>query len=328
VDASSAPGDAGDGGAPPLTGLDIDLTQTSVSGISSGAFMAVQFGVAFSSIVKGIGVFAGGPFDCSEGTLPNAEGQCADATSAPDVTPMIAATKSLASSGAIDATTNLASMRVFLFGGADDAVVSPFVMDAAQSYFQAFLPAASIQYVSRRAGTAHTMPTLTYGGPCDRSAAPWIGACGYDGAGSALGQIYGTLSPAASTASGTLTPLSQGAFVPDPASHSLDSTAYVYVPTACAAGETCRVHVAFHGCEMQASGVVGSAFYTHAGYNEWADTNHLVVVYPQLIATTANPYACWDFWGYDSPQYDTQSAPQMAMVRAILASLAGATGDP
>ena len=327
-DSSSPPQTLLDGGIPSvLTGLHIDLSQTSVSGISSGAFMAVQFGVAFSSIIEGIGVFAGGPFDCAQGSLTAAETQCADATSAPDVTPMIAATKSLAASGAIDDTSYLASARVFLFGGADDAVVSPPVVDAAQSFFEGFLPAASIQYESRRAGTAHTMPTLDYGGDCDSSDAPWIGDCGYDGAGTALAQIYGPLSPAAATPTGTLTTLPQGDFVADPASHSLDSNAYVYVPASCASGETCRIHVAFHGCEMEASGIIGSAYYAHAGYNEWADTNHIVVLYPQLITSAANPYACWDFWGYDSAQYDTKSAPQMAMTRAMIDSLAGASGD-
>jgi hypothetical protein len=298
-----------------------------VSGISSGGFMAVQFGVAFSSIIQGIGVFAGGPFGCSQGSVTTAENQCGDATSAPDVTPLIAATKSLATSGAIDDTSHLASVRVYLFGGADDAIVAPPVVDSTQTYFEAFLPAASIQYVSRRAGTAHTQPTLTYGGSCDTSAAPWIGDCGYDGAGSALAQIYGTLNAASAAATGTFTTLAQGDFVADPASHSLDSNAYVYVPASCASGETCRIHVAFHGCEMQASGVIGSAYYVHAGYNEWADTNHIVVLYPQLITTSANPYACWDFWGYDSPGYDTKTAPQMAATRAMIGFLAGAAAD-
>jgi Esterase PHB depolymerase len=289
--------------------------------------MAVQFGVAFSSIIEGIGVFAGGPFGCSQGSESTAVSQCADATSAPDVTPLIALTKSLATSGAIDAPSHLASARVYLFGGVDDQVVSPPVVDATQTYFAAFIPAASIQYVSRRAATGHTMPTLSYGGSCDSNLAPWIGDCGYDGAGAALAQIYGALTAASTTASGTMATLAQGDFVANPASHSLDDTAYVYIPTACANGETCRVHVAFHGCEMEASGSIGSEFYLHAGYNEWADTNHIVVLYPQTIATTANPYACWDFWGYDSAQFDTQAAPQMAMTRAMIAKLASASDE-
>jgi poly(3-hydroxybutyrate) depolymerase len=308
--------------------MHIDLSQTSVSGFSSGGFMAVQFGVAFSSIVKGIGAFAGGPFGCSQGSVATANTTCADASSAPNATPLIAATKSLHASGGIDDPANLASARVFLFSGADDAVVSPPVVDATQTYFEGFMPAASIQYVSRRAGTAHVLPTQAYGASCDSSDAPWLGDCGYDGAGTALAQIYGTLAAASSAATGTIVTIPQGNFIADPASHSLDVNAYAYVPKSCANGETCRVHVVFHGCEMGQS-VLGSVFYLHAGYNEWADTNHIVVLYPQAIASNSegNPYACWDFWGYDSPAYDTKSAPQMAVTRAMIGSLAGVPWD-
>jgi poly(3-hydroxybutyrate) depolymerase len=50
-------------------------------------------------------------------------------------------------------------------------------------------------------------------------------------------------------------------------------------------------------------------------------------LYPQLIAITANPYACWDFWGYDGSDFDTKSAPQMAATRAMVEFLAGSAGD-
>ena len=38
------------------------IAESSVSGISSGGYMAVQFGTAWSSVIKGVGVVAGGPF--------------------------------------------------------------------------------------------------------------------------------------------------------------------------------------------------------------------------------------------------------------------------
>src|SRR5918994_7390944 len=44
-----------------LPSLAIDVGQTTVSGLSSGAFMALQFHVAFSGTVRGAGVVAGGP---------------------------------------------------------------------------------------------------------------------------------------------------------------------------------------------------------------------------------------------------------------------------
>jgi len=49
-----------------LPGLKVDLNQTSVSGLSAGGYMAVQFHVAHSAIVKGAGVIAGGPYFCAK----------------------------------------------------------------------------------------------------------------------------------------------------------------------------------------------------------------------------------------------------------------------
>jgi poly(3-hydroxybutyrate) depolymerase len=323
---STADGNMADGDGAPLQ-VRIDVSQTSTSGLSSGAFMAVQFHVAFSSIMKGAAIFAGGPFDCAQGSLTTALTTCEDPLSAPDVTSLVAITNQWATAGDIDAPSNLADQHVFLFGGAEDETVSPLVMDALDSYYGAFIATSSITYESRHAGTGHTFPTLTYGGVCAESIEPWVGMCNYDGAGQALAQIYGTLAAPATTLSGAIVPLAQGDFIANPASHSLADTAYAYVPSACAAGETCRVHVAFHGCEQEATGIVGSAFYEHAGYNEWADTNHIVVLYPQTVPTTStNPNSCWDFWGYDSADYAKKTGPQMAMVRAMIDGIA-ANGD-
>jgi hypothetical protein len=44
--------------------------------INSGGYMAVQVHVAFSSIVNGSGVFAGGPYHCAEGNIVEAMDQC------------------------------------------------------------------------------------------------------------------------------------------------------------------------------------------------------------------------------------------------------------
>ena len=44
---------------PPLPALDIAIEDTSVSGISSGGFMAAQVQVAHASIIRGAGIVAG-----------------------------------------------------------------------------------------------------------------------------------------------------------------------------------------------------------------------------------------------------------------------------
>jgi len=64
------------GAAPPLeqvsAGAKADVGQISVSGISSGGFMAHQFHVAHSAHVMGAGIVAGGPYYCAEGNIADA----------------------------------------------------------------------------------------------------------------------------------------------------------------------------------------------------------------------------------------------------------------
>ena len=67
---------AGAGAAQPLPGLAASTDDVTVSGISSGGYMAVQFQVAYSGIVRGAGVVAGGPYYCAEGSVRRALGNC------------------------------------------------------------------------------------------------------------------------------------------------------------------------------------------------------------------------------------------------------------
>ena len=51
--------------APRLPAFQADLGQTTVSGLSSGAYMAGQFAVIHSSLVTGAAIIAGGPYYCA-----------------------------------------------------------------------------------------------------------------------------------------------------------------------------------------------------------------------------------------------------------------------
>ncbi|MEM5454993.1 hypothetical protein VSR69_09150 [Paraburkholderia phytofirmans] len=62
-----------------------------------------------------------------------------------------------------------------------------------------------------------------------------------------------------------------------------------------------------------------------SGINEWADTNKLVVVYPDTIASSAlgptNPHACFDWWGYSNqygPNYALKKGLQMSVLYAMV----------
>lgn len=308
--------------------LVVDLSQTSTSGLSSGAYMAVQLHVAWSSIMKGVGVFAGGPLDCAEGSVSNALNRCMSSGAPFDATPFVARTKRWSEAGLVDSTAALALQNVFLFSGAEDRTVNPAVMDGLRDYYLALgVDPKALVFERRRAATGHTMPTLDQGVSCASTASPYVGACNYDGAGKALEAIYGPLGARVASPAGTFLELAQADFIASPKLHSLADTAYAYVPPSCASGETCRIHVAFHGCQQSVS-KIGDTFYKHAGYNEWADANHLVVLYPQTVATSgSNPNGCWDWWGYDSPDYAKKSGPQIKMVRAMIAKLAGGSAS-
>jgi len=91
---------------------------------------------------------------------------------------------------------------------------------------------------------------------------------------------------------------------------------------------TCRVHVVFHGCKQYA-GNVGDAVYRHAGYNEWAETNRIIVLYPQTQATLfpVNPKGCFDWWGLSNSlsrnaEFARKTGYQISAVKAMLDRLA------
>lgn len=75
---------------------------------------------------------------------------------------------------------------------------------------------------------------------------------------------------------------------------SMDTQGYIYVPTSCLQNK-CLLHVAFHGC-AQGKYKVGDVYARNSGYNQVADLNNIIILYPQAkqILTT-NPNGCWDW---------------------------------
>jgi len=58
-----------------------------------------------------------------------------------------------------------------------------------------------------------------------------------------------------------------------------------------------------------------------AGFNEWAETNGLVVLYPQSKSSRVapmNPLGCWDWWGYTGEGYATRDGAQIKAVAAMV----------
>ncbi len=302
--------------AAPLPALNIDKTQTSVSGISSGGYMAVQLHVAYSSLFrKGAAAIAGGPYNCAENSVLNGIGRCLGKSAIP-VDDLVKTTRQWAGDGMIDPVSNLSGSRVYLFNGANDSVVNPSTSAALQTYYQSFLPPASITY-RKDVPAEHAFVTDDFGGACQAKAMPFINNCGFDLAGELLQNLYGTLAPRKSGAlDGNLIEFDQSAIV---TGHGMGTSGFVYVPKTCAAGASCRVHVVLHGCKQNATDI-GQDYVKNTGYNRWADTNHIVVLYPQTGKGAVN--SCWDWWGYDDANYAKKSAPQMKAIAGMIEQLA------
>ena len=167
---------------------------------------------------------------------------------------------------------------------------------------------------------AHGFPTLTTGVGCKEMASPYLNACNYDAAGELLAALHGELEPGVA-ASGELKRIPQpGADAATMLEHAL-----LYVPESCASGEACGLHVALHGC-LQSTEYIGDAFAAGAGYNEWAEANRLLVLYPQVASSRIaplNPMGCWDWWGYTQGDYATKAGPQVKVIKATMDTLAG-----
>lgn len=293
-----------------------------VSGISSGGYMAVQLHIAYSSIFNGSGVFAAGPYYCAQGSIVIAEDECAYSFMKINVDNLVKYTKDQANAGTIDAIENLSDDRTYLFSGTKDRVVNPDVVKSLEEYYKNFLSSSNI-ITKFDLEAEHTYPTLDYGNPCTSVEAPYLGLCNYDGAGITLQTLYSFKETTAAISS-NIYQFDQTLYYSGEI--SLDTTGYVYIPTACSDKTTpCHLHVAIHGCNQNQE-AVGTVFVEHAGYNEWAEKNNVIVVYPQTShdASLGNPEGCWDWWGYtDKSTYVLRRGPQMAFIKSIVDTLIG-----
>ena len=141
-----------------------------------------------------------------------------------------------------------------------------------------------------------------------------------------LNQIYGNLNPPTNKLSGKFVAFNQREFI-DSDRTSMDDEAFAYVPASCETNR-CKVHVALHGCQ-QGVAIIGDRYYKTTGYNEMADSNNIIVLYPQIKPSKSvplNPRGCWDFWGYSSPDpahpnFFSKDAPQIKAIDKMLKRL-------
>ncbi|WP_086666537.1 extracellular catalytic domain type 2 short-chain-length polyhydroxyalkanoate depolymerase [Lentzea kentuckyensis] len=303
------------------------ITGTYVSGLSSGGFLANQLHVAYSGVFQGAGIFSAGAYDCAQNNVNTALYACMD-TFQPRKTPaeLEQLTRTRAAAGTVDPAQNLSGDPVWLFHGTADQTVAPAVNDDLATYYRDF--GARVAY-NNTSAAGHAWVSPIGPNSCGSTSSPYVNNCGAaDPVKEMLAHLFGQVNPAASALSGKLVRFDQSRYAPggNAASISMGAEGFAYVPKACESGP-CKLMVTLHGC-YQYYGLVGNALMDKGYLNEYADTNNMIVLYPQATTMTGNPRGCWDWWGYQSAQYALKTGPQMAAVVNMVKAMSGDTPPP
>lgn len=91
-----------------------------MSGISGGSFFTSTASIAFSDVIKGVGLFVGGPF----GT-PSTEAGSTAMTAEEKAAMSYAKAIEYQEAGYVDPLSNLKDEPVFIYSGAEDTTAQP-----------------------------------------------------------------------------------------------------------------------------------------------------------------------------------------------------------
>ena len=335
--------------------------QSSVSGLSSGAFMTVQLHLAHSASFAGAGVIAGGPYRCVESFraaaflaedayIQNAQYICMSPlmpNSAPSAPRLAELARNTADAGLIDPLSHLAGQRVYIFTGTQDKVVYSEVVERTRAFYKLLgVKPEDILYRDDVPAGHAILTDNPEDSPLAANQPPYINQGGFMQSHDILRHIHGPLEPPVDRLSGRLLRFDQSEFFDEKPRASMSRFAYAYVPRAVEEGAPARVHIALHGCkqgynyidyingrpDIQGGPPYGNRYVTTTGYNHIADSNDFIVLYPQAEGIddghTQNPDGCWDWWGYTSananqPDYYSREAIQIRAIHRMLARLGG-----
>jgi poly(3-hydroxybutyrate) depolymerase len=307
----------------------IDPNSVTVSGLSSGGFFAHQFHIAYSKLVGGAGVVAGGPYGCVEtirlpfwwGGAPVPAGTAAVSVCShypgfpalpvsPSAQDSFDLVQKAFREGIADDPANLRDDRVWLFRGARDEVVPAATMQALADLYAALgVPAGQLMFrpndPSKERQASHGIPVRKFQDaagkpavPCEEHAPPYVIECdGYEAAELLLGHLYGPgfrNTPEDPHAKGRLKAFDQRPFFDSrDVRAGLSDIGFLYVPAACENGSPASpARCRLHVAFhgcRQSFASIGDDFVRDAAYNRWAAANGIVVLYPQVKAWAWDP---------------------------------------
>ncbi len=303
----------------PLPALNLAHPIT-LSGLSSGAYMAGQYHQAFAEEVIGVAMIAAGPVYCAQNNLQHALTHCmADPQAKPDLAEIEQTLTALRGQGLLAPVSAVAKSRVWIFSGSADQTVSSEISAALAAQYANWIAPEQLMFVNEYAFAHHfptALPDLT---ACDRSEPPFLASCNFDAAGKLLSHLLNKTLTAATSLSGHLYRINQHQLAPA-SKGQLAELGYAYIPASCQQAAACQLHVSFHGCRQDAS-QVGEAYVTNTGLNHYADANQLVILYPQITPSPFNPLGCWDWWGYSGANYLSKTGSQLQAVKQLIDAL-------
>lgn len=292
-----------------------DPHQVSVSGISSGAAMAVQYAVAHSGSVTGVGAIAGPGWGCAQGRISQAVNTCMCVRDAPPAT--LRQARQFAAAGTIDHLMSGKPQRLsqaFVFHSPDDATVKAAAGEAGITFLKDFIgqpptvDRGNASDGSDRAGHGILSPDGSDSCEAGVHDSTYVRHCGSkDNARDLLRALYPNVpfddsQRVDDIPDSELQPVDQTPFIDEVTAASpyiapdalwlyfwpyrsdrrdrldMAATGYLYVPPVCrAAGTRCGVHIALHGCKQDVKD-----FARTTGYKHWAQLYHLIIVYPAV----------------------------------------------
>lgn len=306
-----------------LSALNGDGESVSISGVSSGAAMAVQYAIAHSDAIAGVGSIAGPGWDCAEGSLAKGMNDCMcghnKVSLKPDKARQLAEKGEIARLSANNAPIKL--QRSYVFQSPADATVVEQSGQASIDFLRDFIKKEPVvdfgnkDNGSRRAGHGIINPD----GPdsCEFNGAEttYVRKCGNeDNAGNLFHALFApeeTQNPATQRKAvplGKVLPFQQQKYIdkvldgdvavsPDDwrffglipwtserRKHlDMDATGYIYVPPDCT-NSTPQCRVHI---ALHGCKQDGEKFAKSAGYNNWADYYKVIVVYPAIKQSAA-----------------------------------------
>lgn len=264
---------------PATTSVDQNSKFT-ISGISSGGFLAAQMGVIYSDKISGIGTVAGGFYFCAQNHLQDkiqasqadregtralfrldpknpiyqAVNVCMGSPREAEMTFNVVADNFKA--GLIANPENIKSQKVFVYQGTQDRVVK-FQMQSKLEEFYTKLGVLpdNLELVEHPRG-AHNFPTdQPHNQPCITQGVPYVASCNYNAAGAILAHLLNdtTLVREKSDSLYVVTQTPTTANAPERPS-SVATYGYLAASQKCLDNpSSCHLHVALHGCEMSDS---------------------------------------------------------------------------